>query len=123
MTGNPRWALLLAALLAVAGCSTVPSSSSTVQITDAPSRPSESVGIEPLPYDPRDPRRSHPLLPVKMSEEATEAVRRTVSEGEDITVRVVPVIMGFTEQTSLEDVFKFNLQPRIVAYETEVETA
>ena len=52
MTGNPRWALLLAALLAVAGCSTVPSSSSTVQITDAPSRPSESVGIEPLPPEP-----------------------------------------------------------------------
>ena len=81
------------------------------------------VGIEPRPYDPRDPRRSHPLLPVKMSVEATEAVRRTVSEGEDITVRVVPVITGFTEQTNLEDVFKFNLQPRIVAYETEVETA
>ena len=52
MTRNPRWALLLAALLAIAGCSTVPSSSATVQITDAPSRPSESVGIEPLPPEP-----------------------------------------------------------------------
>jgi len=47
-----RWALLLALLLAVTGCSTVPGSSATVQITDAPSRPSESVGIEPLPPEP-----------------------------------------------------------------------
>jgi hypothetical protein len=44
-----RWAPLVALLLALTGCSTVPSSSATVQITDAPSRPSESVGIEPLP--------------------------------------------------------------------------
>jgi hypothetical protein len=44
-----RWAPLLALLLAVTGCSTVPSSSATVQITDAPSRPTESVGVEPLP--------------------------------------------------------------------------
>ena len=62
-------------------------------------------------------------LPVEMSVEATEAVRRTVSEGGDITVTVVPVITGFTEQTNLEDVLKFDGQPRIVAYETEVETA
>jgi hypothetical protein len=47
-----RWTPLLALLLAVTGCSTVPSSSPTVQITDAPSRPSESVGIEPLPPEP-----------------------------------------------------------------------
>jgi hypothetical protein len=39
----------VALLLALTGCSTVPSSSATVQITDAPSRPSASVGIEPLP--------------------------------------------------------------------------
>ncbi len=81
------------------------------------------VGAEPRPFDPNDPRRSHPLLPVEMSVEATEALRRTVSEGGDITVSVVPVITGFTEQTDLEDVLKFDLHPRIVAYETEVETA
>jgi hypothetical protein len=47
---RPAWsAPLLALLLAVSACSTVPSSSATVQITDAPSRPSETVGIEPLP--------------------------------------------------------------------------
>jgi hypothetical protein len=39
-------------LLVVTGCSTVPSSSATVQITDAPSRPTESVGVEPLPPEP-----------------------------------------------------------------------
>lgn len=81
------------------------------------------VGTEPRPRDPYDPRRSHPLLPVKMSVEATEAMRRTASEGRDITVSVVPVIMGFTEQCDLNDVFKFDQRPRIVAYETEVETA
>ena len=47
-----RWALLVALLLAVSACSTVPSSSPTVQITQAPSRPTESVGIEPLPPEP-----------------------------------------------------------------------
>jgi hypothetical protein len=52
MRTGVRWAPLLALLLAVTGCSTVPSSSATVQITDAPSRPSESVGIEPLPPEP-----------------------------------------------------------------------
>lgn len=44
-----RCAAALALLLALVGCSTVPTASSTVQITQAPSRPAESVGIEPLP--------------------------------------------------------------------------
>jgi hypothetical protein len=47
-----RWAPVLALLLALSACSTVPSTSATVQITDAPSRPSESVGIEPLSPEP-----------------------------------------------------------------------
>jgi hypothetical protein len=47
-----RWAALVALLLAVSACSTVPSSSPTVQITQAPSRPTEIVGIEPLPPEP-----------------------------------------------------------------------
>jgi hypothetical protein len=47
-----RWAPVLALLLAVSACSTVPSSSATVQITQAPSRPVETVGIEPLPPEP-----------------------------------------------------------------------
>ena len=43
-----RWAALLVLLATVSACSTVPMSSPTVQITQAPSRPSEDVGIEPL---------------------------------------------------------------------------
>ena len=42
-----RAVAVLAALL-VAGCSTVPTSSPTVQITQEPARASEAVGIEPL---------------------------------------------------------------------------
>jgi hypothetical protein len=38
-----------ALLLALPGCSTVPMESATVQITQAPVRPAEVVGIEPLP--------------------------------------------------------------------------
>jgi hypothetical protein len=51
-TPGARWAPVLALLLAVSACSTVPSSSATVQITQAPSRPVETVGIEPLPPEP-----------------------------------------------------------------------
>jgi hypothetical protein len=74
-------------------------------------------------FDPYDPRRSHPMTPVETSVEATAAVQRTASEGGDITVTVVPVITGLTEQTDVENVFKHDLHPRIVTYELEVETA
>jgi hypothetical protein len=43
-----RAVALLALLLAVSGCSTVPMNSPTFQITQAPSRPAEEVGIEPV---------------------------------------------------------------------------
>jgi hypothetical protein len=43
-----RAATLLALLLVLSACSTVPTSSPTVQITQAPSRPVEEVGIEPV---------------------------------------------------------------------------
>ncbi|MGY1604148.1 LpqB family beta-propeller domain-containing protein [Geodermatophilus sp. SYSU D00815] len=43
---------VLTAVLAVAGCSTVPTSSPTVQITQAPDQPDETVGIEPVPPEP-----------------------------------------------------------------------
>lgn len=57
MTGGPagRWrlpGLLLVLLVAVSACSTVPASSPTVQITQAPVRPAEDVGLEPLPPVP-----------------------------------------------------------------------
>jgi hypothetical protein len=41
-------ALFVALALASSACSTVPASSPTVQITEAPVRPPEEVGIEPL---------------------------------------------------------------------------
>jgi hypothetical protein len=44
--------LSLLVLLGLAGCSTVPMSSSTVQLTQAPSMPTQVVGIEPLPPEP-----------------------------------------------------------------------
>jgi hypothetical protein len=46
--------VLLAVLAAVllGACSTVPSSSPTVQVTQAPTRPSDDVGIEPLSPEP-----------------------------------------------------------------------
>jgi hypothetical protein len=61
MTGVPRGAgralarpiaLLTVLLLALSGCSTVPDSSPTVQVTEAPVRPSEDVGIEPFSPSP-----------------------------------------------------------------------
>jgi hypothetical protein len=45
-------ALVLVLLLVLPACSTVPNTSPTVQITQAPSRPAETVGIEPLPPQP-----------------------------------------------------------------------
>lgn len=50
MTGLARTVALIAVgLLTLSGCSTVPDSSPTVQVTQAPVRPSEDVGIEPSP--------------------------------------------------------------------------
>jgi hypothetical protein len=43
-----RLVVAAALLLALPGCSTVPMTSSTVQITQAPARPAEVLGIEPL---------------------------------------------------------------------------
>jgi hypothetical protein len=45
-------ALLVAGLTALSGCSIVPDSSPTVQVTQAPVRPSEDVGIEPFSPSP-----------------------------------------------------------------------
>jgi hypothetical protein len=46
---RPAVAALLVLVATVSACSTVPSSSPTVQITQAPQRPAEQIGIEPLP--------------------------------------------------------------------------
>ena len=47
-----RAALLAAAVLALTSCSIVPTSSPTVPITQAPERPVQDVGFEPLPPAP-----------------------------------------------------------------------
>jgi hypothetical protein len=47
-----RVVVVLGLLLTLSACSTVPMSSPTVQITQAPSRPAEAVGIEPLLPEP-----------------------------------------------------------------------
>lgn len=52
MSGASRAAAVLAAVLTVTGCSTVPSSSPTVPITQVPARPDTQVGIEPLAPEP-----------------------------------------------------------------------
>ncbi|MGY1740756.1 MULTISPECIES: LpqB family beta-propeller domain-containing protein [unclassified Blastococcus] len=88
MTG--RALRLLGALVAVAlaGCSTVPSSSPTVQITQEPARTAEAVGIEPLePEEGATPEeivrgfidaaastaRNHPVARQYLTPEAAEA--------------------------------------------------
>ena len=47
-----RAVVVTVVLLALSACSTVPMTSPTVQITQAPGRPAEVVGIEPLPPEP-----------------------------------------------------------------------
>jgi hypothetical protein len=47
-----RAVTVLTLLLVVSACSTVPMNSGTVQITQAPARPAEIVGIEPLSPEP-----------------------------------------------------------------------
>jgi hypothetical protein len=47
-----RALLALALLLVLSACSTVPMTSPTVQVTQAPARPPQVVGIEPLPPEP-----------------------------------------------------------------------
>ncbi len=47
-----RVAAVVVLLLALPACSTVPSNSPTVQITQAPARPLDEIGIEPLAPEP-----------------------------------------------------------------------
>ena len=52
MSRGRRGAVVVAALLGLTGCSTVPSSSPTVPITQAPEREDREIGIEPLSPEP-----------------------------------------------------------------------
>ena len=66
--------------------------------------------------DAFDPRPSHPLQPVRKVVIATEAIRKAAAQSTDISVTVVPVLMGWTEKCSLEDVLKFD-HINLVAYD------
>jgi hypothetical protein len=89
--------LLVSAVLALTGCSTVPTSSPTVQITQAAPRPDSTVTIEPLSPDPgatpdqivrgfidaaASTVRGHPVA----REHLTPAAARTWSDEAAITV-------------------------------------
>lgn len=65
-----------------------------------------------------DPRQSHVLTPQTKVVIATEALRNAAAQDEEITVTVVPVITGRTEQTDTDDVLKFD-RLSIVAYKSE----
>lgn len=59
------------------------------------------------PPRPYDPRRGHPLTPAKKVVIATDAVRRVLEQGQEMTVTVVPTVTGGTERCDLEDVLHF----------------
>jgi hypothetical protein len=58
--------------------------------------------------DPFDPRPSHPLLPIKKVVIATDAIKSAVTRKADISVTVVPLVMGWTEKSDTDDVLKFD---------------
>ena len=58
--------------------------------------------------DPFDPRPSHPLLPTKTVVIATNAIKSAVTRRADISVTVVPLVMGWTENSDTDDVLKFD---------------
>lgn len=58
--------------------------------------------------DPFDPRPSHPLMPIKKVVIATDAIKSAVTRKADISVTVVPVVMGWTEKSDTDDVLKFD---------------
>jgi len=58
--------------------------------------------------DPFDPRPSHPLLPIKKVVIATNAIKSAITRRADISVTVVPVVMGWTEKSDTDDVLKFD---------------
>ncbi len=85
---RPARLLVVALLVVLTGCSTVPSSSPTVQITQEPARAAEAVGIEPLePEEGATPeeivrgfisaaastQRRHPVARMYLTDEADEA--------------------------------------------------
>jgi hypothetical protein len=57
------------------------------------------------PFDLRDP---HPLTPKNFTVRVTDALRRELAKGLEISITVVPVVMASTEKCDLENVLKFS---------------
>lgn len=55
-----------------------------------------------------DPRPTHPLLPIKKVVVATTAIKNAVAQHADITITVVPIVKSWTENSSWEEVLKFD---------------
>jgi tyrosinase len=69
-----------------------------------------------VPRRPHDPRPAHPLTPARKLVVATEAVRRAMDGGTEITVTVVPVVLSTTPAAGRpDDLVRFE-QVRIVTY-------
>jgi hypothetical protein len=58
--------------------------------------------------DAFDPRRSHPLEPMKKVVVATEAIRAAAMTGSRLNVTVVPVVTSWSEKVDTDDVLKFD---------------
>jgi tyrosinase len=62
-----------------------------------------------------DPRPAHPLSPARKVVIASEAVRRAMTAGPEVTLTVVPVILSLNDKSETEDVLKFE-KAMIVTY-------
>ena len=67
------------------------------------------------PRRPYDPRYSHPLTPASKIVIATDAIRRAIGKGKDMTVTVVPIITSGTKLCDYEHALKFD-KVSVVAY-------
>jgi tyrosinase len=54
-----------------------------------------------------DPRPAHPLTPARKVLIATDAIRRALGKGRQMTVTVVPIVRAGTPECDYEDVLKF----------------
>ncbi len=76
----------------------------------------DSGHCDVVPRRPHDPRPAHPLTPARKVVIATEALRRAIQAGTDITVTVVPVILSTTPKARRpDDLLRFD-HVRIVTY-------
>jgi hypothetical protein len=60
-----------------------------------------------VPRRTYDPRPAHPLSPARKVVIASEAVRRAIGSGDEVTVTVVPVVLSLNEKCETDDVLSF----------------